>query len=78
MINNFIGSLRSILKGTLPDSIPYEGNSRRRGFYKALLDKYYNQQDRYIIVDNQIYLTEDLYLLWILLIMLLIFLHWMN
>lgn len=53
MINNFIGSLRSILKGTLPDSIPYEGNSRRRGFYKALLDKYYNQQDRYIIVDNQ-------------------------
>lgn len=53
MINNFIGSLKSILKGTLPDSIPYEGNSRRRGFYKALLDKYYNQQDRYIIVDNQ-------------------------
>lgn len=53
MINNFIGSLRSILKGTLPDSIPYEGNSRRRGFYKVLLDKYYNQQDRYIIVDNQ-------------------------
>ena len=53
MINNFISSLKSILKGTLPDSIPYEGNSRRRGFYKIILDKYYNQQDRYIIVDNQ-------------------------
>jgi hypothetical protein len=53
MINNFISGLKSILKGTLPDSIPYEGNSRRRGFYKIILDKYYNQQDRYIIVDNQ-------------------------